>query len=197
VVDETEKWDPKDAWRRFRLETEAARNYPFSYAMYISLTHRNPVLEQILPTLLHIKAVAILDEALSLWLEQHDHRLTQPYKEDLNGRLRYLADNALLDGVDRLHDIRKRRNALAHEAGGSCTWSELLEDVAVMEASLVTLDLAGATANLEYFFERAAIEPSAEPGVKFSRRLKYGVKENGTVALEIAWTEQFGGIGSE
>jgi hypothetical protein len=35
------------------------------------------------------------------------------------------------------------------------------------------------------------MEGSSEPGVKFSRRFSYGVKENGKPALEVAWTQKF------
>lgn len=63
-------WTPSQVWRRFRLEAEAAKNYPSSYALYMGQTHRNVLLEALLPTLLYIKAVAILDDSLDLWLER-------------------------------------------------------------------------------------------------------------------------------
>lgn len=191
MTDETEKWSPKEAWRRFRLEAEAAKNYPLSYAMYIGQTHRDVFLEQVLPTLLYVKAVAILDDALALWLADNGHRLAKPYRDDLNGRLQYLADKALLDGVDRMQDIRRKRNEFAHEPGASCVWSDLERDVALIETCLVSLGLTRDTPKLEYFSERSAMEGSTEPGIKFSRRFSYGVKENGKIALEVTWVQKF------
>jgi hypothetical protein len=52
-------WSPAEAWRRFRLEAEAAKNYPLSYSMYIGQTHRDVLLERLLPSLLYIKADAL------------------------------------------------------------------------------------------------------------------------------------------
>ena len=41
-------WNPKSAWRQFRLETETVKNYPSSYALYVGHTHRDILLEQLL-----------------------------------------------------------------------------------------------------------------------------------------------------
>jgi hypothetical protein len=51
------------------------------------------LLDGLLPALLHIKATAILDDALELWLDENGHRLSNPYRNDLNGRVQYLADH--------------------------------------------------------------------------------------------------------
>jgi hypothetical protein len=188
---DNETWKPQDAWRRFRLEAEAAKNYPSSYALYVGQTHRDVLLETLLPTLLYVKAVAILDDSLDLWLDQNGHQLRPPYRDDLNGRLEYLGDKHLLANVDALHVVRKERNRLAHEPGTSCDWPRFASDVAVVEQALLGLGLVHPTPQLEYFCERSAMEDSKEPGVSFSRRFKYGVRENGKPALEVAWVQKF------
>ena len=78
MTDETEKWSPREAWIRFRLEAEAAKNYHLSYAMYLGQTHRHVLLDEILPSLLYVKAVTILDDALALWLDDNGHHLAKP-----------------------------------------------------------------------------------------------------------------------
>jgi hypothetical protein len=183
-------WKPQEAWRRFRLEAEAARNDPSCYALYSDQTHRDPLLEALLPTLLYIKAVAILDDALDVWLEQNGHQLRPPYRDDLNGRLDYLGDNRLLQDVDAVHAVRRERNRLAHEPGTSCDWRRLGDEISVVETALLSLGLVRPTPQLDYFCERSAIEGSNEPGVSFSRRFSYGVKENGKPALEVAGSER-------
>ena len=65
------------------------------------------------------------------------------------------------------------------------------DDVSVIERSLLSLGLVRPTPQLEYFCERSAVDDSDEPGVSFSRRFSYGVKENGITALEVAWTQKF------
>ena len=183
-------WKPNESWRRLRLEAEAAQNYHMSYSLYLGQTHRDTLLEQLLPTLLYIKAVAIVDDSLALWLDKNGHNLTKPYRDDLNGRLSYLSDKGLLKGTDELHRIRKRRNELAHGPGMTCEWDELRNDLLVLEKSLVFLGLAPVNGKLDYFAERSAIEASPEPGISFMRTFKYGVKEAGSPALEISWVQK-------
>ena len=191
MVSDDRTWKPQEAWRRFRLEAEAAQNYPSSYALYIGQTHRDVLLEALLPTLLYIKAVAILDDSLDLWLERNGHQLQPPYRNDLNGRLEYLHDNRLLEDVGTLHAVRRERNRLAHEPGASCDWRRFGDDLPVVEKALLSLGLVRTTPQLEYFSERSAMEGSSEPGVKFSPRFSYGVKENGEPALEVSWIQKF------
>ncbi len=183
-------WDPKQAWRQFRLEAEASKYYPQSYALYIGQTHRDILLERLLPTLLHIKAVAIMDDSLDVWLASNGRSLTKPYSDNLFGRLEYMKDNSLLADVDLLHQIRERRNDFAHESGVYCDWAILEEDVTSIEKALLSLSLVRPTAQLAYFAERSAMEGSSEPGVSFSRTFRFGVKEAGTPGLEISWVQK-------
>ena len=162
-----------------------------SYSLYIGQTHRHVLLDEVLPALLQIKAAAILDDALELWLLQNDHVVAKPYKDDLNGRLAYLADHSLLSRADSLHEVRKRRNALAHEPGTRIDWATLRRDVDLIEAALVELGVAGPTSALESYAERSAMKESSDPGVAFERTLEYGVRENGAKALEVKWTQRF------
>lgn len=184
-------WNPREVWRRFRLEAEAAKHYPMSYAMYPGQTHRDHLLEQLLPTLLYIKAVAILDDALDTWLTSNGHHLGKPYRDDLNGRLQYLGENKLLKETAALHEIRQKRNELAHAPGTSANWGTLQTDIVQIEESLLELGLVRPTPKLEYFFQRSALQESKEPNVSFSRTFCYGVKEDGAPGLEISWTQKF------
>jgi hypothetical protein len=102
-----------------------------------------------------------------------------------------LKDNNILEDTDELQRIRLRRNKLAHEPGGYCSWDELREDLIYIENGLVSLDLARPIGELEYFAERSTMEGSTEPGISFSRTFKYGVKEAGSTALEISWIQKF------
>lgn len=184
------EWDPKKAWRYLRLEMEASKHYWRSNLLHAGMAHPNKIADRLLPGLLAIKAVALLDEALSQWLDQAGHKLVAPFREDLNGRIEYLAANMLIADVSPLHGVRKMRNALAHDPDVTCTWDELEKAAARIETALVHFDLATVTKKLEYFGERSAIEASTEPGVAFTRRFAYGVKEDGEIALEVSWIEK-------
>lgn len=184
------RWDPRVAWRRFRLEAEAAKHYPISYSLYISQTHRHVLLDGLLPALLHIKATAILDDALALWLEANGHTLSKPYRDDLNGRLQFLADHGLIPNGDVLQEVRRRRNASAHEPEASCDWVVLQRDIEIIETSMTGLGLVKPTPVLEHYAERSAMQGSGEPGVAWERTFEYGVRENGRPAFEVKWTQK-------
>ena len=185
-----ETWNPKAAWRMYRLEAETVKHYPQSYALYMGRTHRDILLDQILPTLLYIKAASILDDSLNLWLSDNDHSLRKPYKNDFNGRLCYLSDMSLYQSVEKLHSVRQNRNKYAHEPGERCDWQTLERDLLAIEDCLVSLKLAEPTKELEYFAERSGLEPSQDPNVEFSQRFGYGVKEGQEIALHISWSEE-------
>jgi hypothetical protein len=190
-ISSSETWSPQGSWRRFRIETEAAKHYHLSYSMYAGQTHRDKLLEMMLPTLLYIKAVTLLDDSLDLWLSQNNHILSKPYKNDLYGRIEYIADKNFLNDRIQLHQIRDRRNTLAHELMNYCTWEELDKGISIIENCLISFNLVQPTQKLEYFSERSAMESSTDPKVDFSRTFKYGIKEDGEIALEISWTQNF------
>ncbi len=184
-------WSPADVWWQFRLEAEAAKKYYISYEMYTGMTHKDPLLEKMLPTLLFIKAVTLLDNSIELWLLLNGHILSKPYRDDLNGRIKYLADNNILNCAASLHDIRIRRNALAHEPKSACNWEDMDKTIVAIEDALVSLNLVKKTPKLEFFAERSETKQSQEPGVKYSRTFKYGVKDGQEAVFEISWTQKF------
>lgn len=190
-------WEPRTAWREFRLEAEAAQHYPVSCALYIGQTLRHALLELLLPGLLYIKAAAILDDALDTWLNNNSHALATPYKNDLNGRLTYLADRQLLSGAVGLHEVRKLRNALAHEPRARWDWAALSIGIGKIETSLAELGLVAPGPTLEHYAERSALAPSEKPGVEWERTFEYGVRENGRPALEVKWTQYLHGLSAE
>ncbi|WP_090698133.1 hypothetical protein [Nitrosomonas aestuarii] len=147
------------------------------------------MLEQLLPTLLCIKGASILDDSLSVWLNQNGHVLKKPYRNDFNGRICYIGDSVLYENFDELHAIRKERNAYADDPGVKSSWDELEVDIKSIEACLVAFGLVVKTKNLEYFAERSAVQESDDSKIAFTRRFSYGVKEDGKLALEIAWNQ--------
>lgn len=190
MIRNTDSWNPASAWRQLRLEAEAAEHYPSSYALYIAQTHRDVLLDRMLPQLLYIKAVAILDDALDLWLLKNDHHLPMRYRKDLNGRLEYLKDYNLLEDTAVLHEVRAKRNELAHEPQSICEWATLRRDMVAIENALASLGLARNTGDLQYFAECSAMQGSQEPGVAFCRTFSYGVKEGSKPALEIKFIQK-------
>lgn len=177
-------------WRVFLLEYELAKHYYYPYRLYDGTTHRNPLLDRLLPSLLMVRAVSILDYSLQVELQTHGITLPQGrYKDDLYGRISILCDNKTLSAKDDLQKLRRRRNELSHEIAASVTWEELSSAVDHVEASLQELKIVGPRPTMEYFGQRSAMTGSPDPNVLWTREFKCGIKENSQVALEFSWRQ--------
>lgn len=60
---------------------------------------------------------------------------------------------------------------------------------------LLSLGLVNPPTRLEFYSERSAVRATTKPGYDYERDFEYGVKENGQVALQIAWTQYLAGDG--
>ena len=108
----------RSAWRRFLIDFEFAKNYPFARLGNGRLGFRNPVLERILPSLLHVKAVAIPDESLRDLLTERGLALPKKYGNGLNARVNFLVDSGIIVDPGSLQKVRNRRNDVAqHHLG--------------------------------------------------------------------------------
>jgi len=180
-----------NAWRVFLLEWELAKNYHLSYSLYTGSTHRNPLLERLLPSLLYIKAVALLDDGLTEVISIRGLSFpSEGYSATLRGRITFLKDQTVLANADELHRIHDRRNILAHDKDGVCTWEELKQDGMWIESTLQGFGIIGARPKLDYYGERSAMRDSDEPGILSVRDFKVGVKENDRPGIEFSWTEK-------
>ena len=109
----------------------------------------NQLLEVLLPSLLYIRLGLILDGALEAYTDSNG--LTMNRKQDFNGRICFLADQGRISDAGKLHTIRGRRNELAHDTTAydpnvatACSWSELDQSIAAVDAELQHLGLAAA-----------------------------------------------------
>ena len=104
--------DIQQWWNHFLQEIELAKNHHMSALLNLfGGTFPNPLLDYMLPSLLYVKMVAILDQALIVFIR--DRGLTVPeneYGHALHGRIKYLNDQSLLTNYAGLHGIRKLRN---------------------------------------------------------------------------------------
>jgi hypothetical protein len=179
-------------WRVYLLEYELAKHYHYPYLLYMASTNRNPLLDQLLPSLLLVRAVSILDEVLQFGLDAYGITLPQgQHRDNLKGRIAILGNNGKLSATDKLQDLRCRRNELAHDILVSATWDELSAAVDLVEAALQELAIVGPRPKLDYFGERSAMSESPDPNVLWTRVFKCGIKENGKVALEFSWRQNF------
>ncbi len=183
--------DIQQAWNRLLQEFELAKNYHMPYMLNgFGTTFRNPLLDYLLPSLLYVKMVTILDEALTFFI--CDRRLTVPkkYKKSLHGRIEYLNDQSLVANYATLHDIRDLRNLLAHKVSETTTWDNLNADLDTVENELQHLGFVGDRPIYEFFGERSAMRGCEEPGIAFAQDFRFGVKCNDRVTMEFSFTRK-------
>lgn len=179
------------SWRVFLLEWELAKHYHYPYLLYMGRTNRNPLLDQLLPSLLFLRATSLLHEGLKLSIAIRELVLPKDkYKDSLHGRISFLDDEGILSNGKGLHDIRKRRNDIAHGSMSATTWDKLAQDVDKIETTLQQLEIVSARPHLEYYGERSAMQWLEDPKILGTRDFKCGVKENGKPAIEFSWTEK-------
>jgi len=184
--------DLKQKWRQYRLELELARNYPYSYALDGNgrNTHKNHVLEYLLPSLLYIKALALLDEGLIETLRLRSLTMPKKYHNTLRGRLNFFEQQGMMINSKSLSQAVDQRNLLAHEASSRISWDELDLDVNGIELALIHLGLVSKTGKLEFYSERSAFHNSDEPGVLAVAEYVYAIKENDKIAASIEWKKK-------
>jgi hypothetical protein len=151
-------------------------------------THRDPVLDKLLPTLLGIRAAAILEDGLNRAIVQKGLTIPPRYRDDLFGRISVLQESGALANGAELHAIRERRNRVSHEAGVSLDWGSLERDVEEIQRALEFLGIVPSATHLEYHAERSAMKESTEPGIAFTQEFRVWITENDRVAIEFGWT---------
>ena len=182
------------SWKWFVQEVEFARNYPVPYRLSGgAAAPRNPILEQILPSLLYVKMVAIMDEAFVILLDAEGLTMPQTYKPTFGGRLRFLTGQGRITDPKALDNVRERRNRLAHEKRASIEWAAFGDDLRVVEAELEHLAFVERHLSYEFFAERSQLRASGEPGIACERDYRYGLRCDGKIAAEVSWIEKLHG----
>lgn len=175
------------AWRILLIESEFARNYPIAYQLDTRTAVRNPVLEKILPSLLHIKMATVLDEALESRLTETDTSLPKNYRPTLEGRISFFHDSKQIANGADLHAIRQRRNNVAHDTSSTISWSQLDHDLATVHATLQHLGIIGPRPHFEVKAERSAMQGSQEPDVTGSFDYSIRLVEGDKTAADVKW----------
>ena len=133
------------SWRRLLIDVAFGRNYPAYFSMSSATVRgapRNPILDELLPSLLQIKAVAVLDKALRVKLDSDG---TTPkahgFRNDLNGRIETALAVGILKDVSLLHRVRGSRNDVAHEFDEKIDWKQLDRDISTIHLALHEMGL--------------------------------------------------------
>jgi len=182
-----------DSWNRLLQECELSRHYNLLDGR---VSARNPVLDAILPSLLHVKAVAILDESLVEYLNIHGiEPPKREYPNTLFGRINFFSDQGRLVDAKGLHEVRGRRNDIAHQSEDTITWQALEDDVTSIEIELSHLGFVGARPNYEFYSSRSRAADSGDPDIAMVFHCRCGVKVDDQPVLEISWNRNVYRIG--
>lgn len=95
-------------------------------------------LNTLLPTAIYISLVSIIDESIEKYLQEKHPEATH---HNLDSRIKCMATRSELINPDRLHEIRKRRNSLAHDADVFASWGETEDLFRISEEELGHLGL--------------------------------------------------------
>lgn len=176
------------AWIRLLQDIELARNYNRPYILEASHLMPNPLLESLLPSLLFVRLVSLLDEALIFYIKKKGMSMSKDCKNDLYHRIKFLGERNVLTDARSLQDIRKKRNDIAHEQGKFANWQELESALEQIETELQQLSFVGIRPRYEYYAERSGARKSTDPRVAFSFDYFYGLKEDGKNVIKESWT---------
>lgn len=182
------------SWRRFLIDVAFAKNYQSYFAM-TSMTVRgapqNPVLDELLPSLLHIKVVSILDAAL---ISKLDERGVKPKhfqkRNDLSGRIDTAVAAGLIADAQPLHEIRESRNNLAHEFNQRIGWSDLDRDVVAIHSALREMDFVEPLPSLQVNCERVPKAHLTDPLAEIGFDYRIFVARGDEVWAQITWSEE-------
>jgi hypothetical protein len=182
--------DVPQVWREFLIDVMFAENYELGHLDDLGPSVKNPVVERLLPSLLHIKAVAILDHAISSWCDDKGLVIPKkPYGPDLKGRIDYLVDNAFLFDRSSLHAIRGTRNIVAHEPADAVDWRQLDSDVKAIHVALKELGLVGEFPKWEISSERSAAQDPWVPNALCTFDYRITIKYEEKLVAEITWSK--------
>lgn len=174
-------------WQNFLVVAELARNYKeVARAANIGmLTAPNPLLEGLLPSLLYIRLASLIDDALGEYITSQGWTITKPLAEDLNGRIFFLESKGVLLRPTELHDLRRKRNTLAHQLSSACSWSELENAVQIGQQELENIKLVGPRPNYEFFSRRLHRELNQGEFMGFD--FEYGINEGTQNVCRVQW----------
>ena len=165
------------AWHRLLQEVELARHYPAPFRLNLGgSVARNPILERVLPSLLYVKMVSLLDDALQEYVASHELEAPKRYPDSLGGRIGLLGDSGTLGDPAQLRSIKDRRNELAHEVKEHANWEELEGALQAVHNELQGLGLVGSRPEYSFFAERSALHETERSDALFERTYTYGLK---------------------
>ena len=151
-----------DNWLRLLTEAQHARHHigPFLQAGGL----RNPILDTLVPSLLQVKAVGLLDDALKATIAQRGVKMPGKYDRTLGGRIAFLHDQGVIDGTEA--DIqRELRNNIGHEFEPRISREQFDGVATTIQTLLESLGYVGPRPDLKVLWDRIPHIPGRDGAV--------------------------------
>jgi len=138
----------------------------------------------LLPSLLYVRTVSILDEALEEYANDRELSIPKKYHRSLGGRIEFLDSLGLLHTPQDLRDVKDRRNEIAHDSNKAASYDDLAQAVDIVEAALQHLNFVGPRPHAAAHAECMA-RATPNPGALITHDYTYGVKLTSITGLTI------------
>lgn len=152
---------------------------------------KDALLGLMLPSLHLLTLVSVLDDALCEYIEIKNIPWPSEKRRDLCNRLDVVANFLPGLNVDRLHQIRKMRNSIAHSGHTSrdqaITWTMLDDAIVEIAQSFIVMGYMESSPKIVAFYERNPtlfLDELGASGERMRHAHRIGAKVNDAVFLE-------------
>jgi len=172
------------SWLRFFFDLEFASKR--TIAMDVHPLIHDAIGDEIIPSLLYVRLVAILDEAFISYI---NNEWQQPPKlTTLGARIDWLKSRSRLKSPTDVYAVKNMRNELAHTSSKRCAWSDLPSAIEIVNGELEHLHFVGPVPVREMSFERNP-RPTPNPGAYVTHDYKFAIKIRGLTGLTYNGTD--------
>jgi hypothetical protein len=173
-----------ESWLRHLTDIEFARTRHMITAAEGVIPGPDYVGVILLPSLLYVRTVSILDEALEEYVDDRELSMPRKYRRSLGGRIEFLDSLGLLHTPQDLRDVKDRRNEIAHDSNKAASYEDLAQAVDIVEATLQHLNFVGPRPHVAAHAECTS-RATPNPGALITHDYTYGVKLTGITSLTI------------
>ncbi len=173
-----------ESWLRHLTDIEFARTRHMITAAEGVIPGPDYVGVVLLPSLLYVRTVSILDEALEEYIDDQQLSMPRKYHRSLGGRIDFLADAGLLQAAQGLRDVKDKRNEIAHDSNKAASYDDVAQAVDTVEAVLQHLNFVGPRPQITAHAERTP-RATPNPGALITLDYTYGVKLTGITGLTV------------
>ncbi|MEM7336764.1 MAG: hypothetical protein AAF490_32125 [Chloroflexota bacterium] len=134
--------DVSSRWSNLLIENAFARHHRLFHMIKSGGgSSPTPILDDALPGMLLLRVVSMFDDILEQHINDAELIFPRDLRSNLHGRIELLGISNLVSNAEQLHEVRVKRNQVAHDSSFRIVWNEYDYSVACIHAALSQLDL--------------------------------------------------------